>query len=153
MKSVLLTILSAFTMLAIALFNSQPVVVGLGLTIVGLTFARPLTNWREVLAMVLLGISGPLMLLDYNWLSILPSLAGIMLIVATIGQQNDGFVLLKVSIGVTWVSWLFVNSSSLAVPRVCVLSAFLMGLMSLVMFLGLSLPDYPTEHYYTEQGD
>ncbi|MDP2812580.1 MAG: hypothetical protein Q8O32_02715 [bacterium] len=130
MKNGLLSILAGLAMSAVGAFQHTELVVGLCLLIVGLTFSRPISNRRQAFAMVCIGVSGPLMLMDYSWSILLPNIAGLILISSTFGRKNtDIFSFIKVFIGLSW-------SYTITIPSMYFVAAGLMILMGLVqMFI------------------
>ena len=111
MKSIALNFLAGLAIIVMGLFPDMKYVVAICLTTVGLTFLQGTgMNRREFLAMITIGVSGVLMLLDYSWWSILPGIAGLLLMTSYFKKDRGPVCIMKWLIGICWC-WMIGGAS------------------------------------------
>ena len=131
MKNGLLSILAGLAMSAAGAFQHTELVVGLCLFIVGLTFSRPISNRRQAFAMVCIGVSGPLMLMDYSWSILLICIAGNALIASNFGE-NSNLAFIKGFIGLSWCLIIFIPSMYFVAGGLMILTGIIQISMDII---------------------
>lgn len=127
MLHVLRGLFGALAMFCAGLFHHE-LPRGLCLMAVGLSFYYPVENRRQFIAMVLMGLSGGIMILGYQWWPILTTGSGLCLTLSSLdtrqGLTKSLLSFMPVSVGLSWC-WI-------SLPEVCIISGLLMAIMILL---------------------